>query len=181
MQPSLEELIEASENTPYHTILEVWRAVLAPVATERDNKVTPQWANRIINTYQEIRFSDMEPFKDLYFDLVQELAGILDEEIDTDEECLKHTSTEEDVERNSAHYLNVLFNWQKAILQHELQWDSNSPDAAIQIGALSEIHKMFFDKTGLTSLLDQINFEFTDSDRDLLASELEELKTSQEG
>jgi len=39
---------------------------------------------------------------------------------------------------------------------------------------------MFFDQNGLTALLDQIKFEFSDQDRDLLAAELQELRESRE-
>ena len=35
---------------------------------------------------------------------------------------------------------------------------------------------MFFDQTGLTSLLDNIKFEFSDEHRELLTMELEEMK-----
>lgn len=176
-----EDLVAEAEKAPYHSILEVWRAVLAPAEAERDLRITPQWANRIVASYRGIEFADMPKFRDMYFDQVQGLANILEDEIVTDAECLNITSAEEDVERNTVHYLNILFDWQKAIMQRELDWKPDDSDAALEIAVLSEIHKMFFDQTGLVGLLDQINFEFTDSDRQLLASELEDMKNLVEG
>jgi hypothetical protein len=43
------------------------------------------------------------------------------------------------------------------------------------VAALSEVHSMFFSPEGVTGLLDQINFQFTDADRQLLQEELQEL------
>jgi len=180
-EETIDDLAAEASKAPYHSILEVWRAVLAPAQAERATRITPQWANRVVNTYRGVEFKDMHRFTESYFDRVQELTIILDDEIALDDECLNVTSPEEDVEHNTVHYLNVLFNWQKCILAHELAWKPEDKDAAIMIGVLSEIHKMFFETTGLTGLLDQINFEFTDDDRQLLASELEDLKNMQEG
>jgi hypothetical protein len=175
------DIMAEAGRAPYHTILEVWRAVLQPAAAERNSRITPQWANRIVTSYRGIGLADMPRFRDTYFGMILELSLSLDDEIDGDAECLKHTSAEEDVEHNTAHYLNVLFNWQRIIVQRELDWECTSPDAAVEIAAMSEVHKMFFSENGLTALLDQINFEFTDSDRDLLASELAGMKNAKEG
>jgi hypothetical protein len=178
---TFEDITAEAGKAPYYTILEVWRAVLHPAAGEKLSRITPQWANRIVNTFQGIKLSDMPRFRDKYFELILELGLALDEEIDGDDECLKHTSAEEDVEHNTGHYLNVLFTWQRIILQRELDWECTSHDAAIELAVLSEVHKMFFSENGLTALLDQINFEFTDSDRQLLASELADMQNTQEG
>lgn len=168
-------------DTPYHTILQVWRAVLEPAERERLAQITPQWANRICATYREIYFSDMPRFRDLYFDKIAELSLVLEAEIDSDVECLNKATPEEDVEENGHHYLNLLIDWQRLFLQWELDWEPDVQDAAIEIAAMAEIHKMFFDQTGLTSLLDNIRFEITDDDRDLMGTALQELKDSREG
>lgn len=180
-EETIDDLAAEANKAPYHSILEVWRAVLAPAEAERGSRITPQWANRIVTSYREIGFKDMLRFRDMYFDRILELLIILDDEIALDDECLNVTNAEEDVEQNTVHYLNILFNWQKCILSHELAWRPDHEDAPIVIGVLSEVHKMFFETTGLTGLLDQINFEFTDDDRQLLASELDDMKNLQEG
>ena len=177
---TVEDILEQANNAPYHAILEVWDAVLKPAQEERTKKITPQWANRIVTTYTGIQFSDMMDFRDRYFDKIQQLHQILLEEIATDDECLNVDKAEEDVEKNSLRYLNILITWQKAFLQWELDWECTDSDAAIELGAISEVHRMFFDPNGITALLDQIKFEFTDADRDLLAAELNELREAQE-
>lgn len=177
---TVEDILEQANAAPYHTILEVWREVLKPAHTERLKKITPQWANRICTNYRELNFADMLEFRDRYFDKIHELEDVLAAEIETDDECLNLTTPEEDAEHNGHHYLNVLTNWQKTFLTWELEWDCADPDASIELAAISEVHRMFFDQNGLTALLDQIQFQFTDADRDLLAAELQDLRDSRE-
>lgn len=169
------DIIEDANQAPYHTILEVWREVLKPAAAERLKRITPQWATRVIATYSGLAYADMPAFRDLYFGSILTLAEILDNEITEDDECLNLHTPEEDLEHNSAHYLNVLISWQMQFMQWEVEWDATDPKAAIQVAALGEVHKMFFDPQGLTALLDQINFQFTDDDRDLMTTALQSL------
>jgi hypothetical protein len=178
---TVEDILAEADSTPYHTILEVWNEVLKPAVAERAVKITPQWANRITSSYREIDFRDVPAFRDAYFDKIEELAGILREEIEADPECLNLSSPEEDIEFNSGRYMNLLVNWQKTFLLWELNWDVAADWAATELAAIAEVHRMFFDSTGLTSLLDNIKFEVTDSDRDMLTAELEDLRAAQEG
>ena len=180
-QLTVEDILSEANKASYHTILELWREIFAPAKTERLKKITPQWANRIVTSFAGVTFADMPAFRDYYFDMLQELDAILLVEIDTDDECLKHTSAEEDVEHNTHHYLNVLITWQKQFMQWELEWDTTNPTAAVELAALSEVHKMFFDANGVTNLLDQIKFVFTDADRELLAAELADLVEQAQG
>lgn len=177
---TVQDILDEAENAGYHTILEIWREVLKPAEAERTKRITPQYANRICTTYNGVAFEDMPDFRDSYFDKIKQLTAILEAEIEGDDECLKFTTPEEDVEFNSHHYLNVLIDWQRAFLTWELDWDTTHPDAALELAAISETHRMFFDANGLTALLDQIKFEFTDADRDLLASALQDLRESRE-
>lgn len=178
---TVEDLVaDAAANVGYHSILEIWREVLVPSFEERKKKITPQWANRIVTTYNGLTFGDMHHFRDRYFDKIAELFAILAVEIEADTECLNVVTPEEDVETNSFRYINVLTNWQKAFLQWEIDWSAAASDAAVELAAISEVHRMFFDQNGLTALLDQIKFEFTDSDRDVLAAELNDMRAAAE-
>lgn len=178
---TVEDILAESENAAYHTVLEMWREVLKPATREASSKITPQWANRICSSYRELQFRDMPAFRDTYFERITTLADVLDVEIDSDDECLNMESADEDVEHNGRHYLNLLVDWQKLFLTWELEWECTDPNAAVDLAVIAEVHRMFFDNTGLTSLLDSINFEVSDADRDMLAAALEELRTSQEG
>lgn len=174
---SIEDFINSGGAEPgYHPILKIWSAVLEPAKAQLDEPITPQWANRITSSYREISFADMLEFRERYFGLVDALRQVVEDEIATDEECLTYTTPEEDVEHNSGHYKNVLRDWQKVILQRELDWDCADPHAGVEIGVISEVHKMFFGPTGLTQYLDNIKFEFTEADSAALAAELEALK-----
>lgn len=179
-QLTVQDIItEANEGTQYHTVLEMWREVLKPIATERTKPITPQWANRIVTQFEGLSFQRMPIFRDRYYEFAQQLADILNGIIDEDDECLNLTSAEEDIAYNAANYKRVLTEWQKQVLTWELNWSTEDSDAAEQIAAMSEIHKMFFDTQGLVALLDQVNMVFTDEDREALAAELNTLKESE--
>lgn len=160
----------------YRTILEIWSAVLKPSFSEKGQKVRPQWATRIVTGYPEVRFKDMDAFQETYYSRVQSLAAILNEVIATDDECLKRISAEEDAQFNGLLYRQVITDWQKQFLLWEMAWDCTDPEAAIDLASIAEVHKMFFDELGLISLLDQIDLQFTDADREALAAELQVVK-----
>jgi hypothetical protein len=167
---------QGEDGPSFHPILEVWREVLKPARKELSAKVTPQWASRIIGSYTGIGFADMEDFRDVYFTKLLQLADMVDAEIATDDECLSYTTPEEDVENNSVHYRNLLRDWQLAVMGWELEWETTNPLAAVELGAISEVHKMFFGPTGVTAMLDNIRFEFTEADQAELAEALETLR-----
>lgn len=160
----------------YHPILRVWQEILNASKQVRQERITPQWALHITTRHHDMHFQDMMNFRDLYYLSIDEMATALKFEIETDDECLKYTTPEEDVENNTFHYLNVIIAWQKLILTWELEWDTEAYDAAVQLAVISEVHKMFFGEVGLTSLLDQINFEFNEDSQNLLRDELKGLK-----
>ena len=177
---TVDDIVSEAAKSKYHTILELWRELLKASEQTRKEKVSPQWAVKVTTQYNEMTYADMDDFTDEYYDRVDDLRRILDAEIDTDDECLNFVSAEEDREGNGYHYINVLTDWQKQFLMWELDWNCGSPSAAIEVAVLSELHKMFFGELGITNLLDQINFEFTDSDRDALATALRELALPEE-
>jgi hypothetical protein len=167
---------EGDPDTTYHTILEAWREVLKPAAAEAKKNVTPQWANRMIATYMGLGYADMNDFRDLYYKRLQQMLDIAKLEIASDPDCLTKNDAAEDAAENSHHYKNLLMNWQLAILEWEMEWDCTSSDAAIEIGVISEIHKMFLSDQGLVAWLEQIKFEFTEADQEMLVQTLTEFK-----
>lgn len=160
----------------FHTVLEVWREVLKPAAAEATKRVTPAWASRIVAAFVGVTFADMEIFRDSYFGKLQQLYAILLDEIASDGDCLSYATVEEDATENGHHYKNLLLNWQLAVLQWELDWETTSGDAAVELAAISEVHKMFFSENGIVAYLDSINFEFTEADQAELHAALEELR-----
>jgi hypothetical protein len=160
----------------FHPILQIWQAVLQPSADVLTQKVTPQWANRIITAYVGLDFYDMELFRNKYFTKMADLAAILDLEVASDDECLTYTDPADDARHNSHHYKNLLLQWQQQILQWEMDWTCTDDDAATELAAISEVHKFFFGQTGLTAFLDNIGFEFTEDDTATLRVALEEFK-----
>lgn len=175
-----ELLAGTSENQPtFHPVLRVWREVLAPAKAESTKRVTPAFANKITSSYRELDFADMNDYRDRYFAKIAELAHILDLEIATDSDCLSYTTPEEDVENNSTHYKNLLLDWQKAILQWELDWDCTARGAAAELAAISETHRMFFGDIGLVAYLDNIKLEFDEGDQEAMSEALNEMREGQ--
>ena len=172
---------EGGGEEEYRTILELWAAVLKPAEGELGKKVLPQWGSRIVGNYPEISFKDLNDFRDMYYRRVMDLADILDYQIATDDECLKRISAEEDAQLNGLLYRTIIIEWQKQFLTWELDWDCTHPFAAISLASMAEVHKMFFSPEGLIGLLDQIDIQFTDDDREALAEELQELKDAVDG
>jgi hypothetical protein len=172
--------VETDEMPTFHPVLMVWREVLKPAAAEATKKVTPQWASRMVASYNGLEYRHMDELRDRYFGKVGDLLAILEHEISTDDECLKYTTPEEDVEHNTTHYLNLLLNWQLAFLSWELEWTCTDEFAVVELAAISETHKMFFGQTGLTAFLDNIRFQYTEADQADLAAALEELRAAAE-
>jgi hypothetical protein len=164
------------EPQAFRPILHIWHEVLKPAASEADAKVTPQWATRICAEYSQLRFDMMNEFRDIYFGKLAELNVILEDEIASDDECLTYTESEDDAKFNAHHYKNLLLQWQLSFLEWEMDWDCTTPYAAIELAAISEAHKMFFGQVGITAFLDNIGFEYTEDDSQLLATALEEFR-----
>ncbi len=159
---------------PYHTLLETWRAVLEPAGTGEMVKdpISPQWAVKMVTTYPGVGFTDVEAIHHGVFALAAELAELLDNEIKTDDECLKKATAEEDATENAQHYKDILAAWQIHMIQEELTWHPSHKDAAVQLAVLSEVQQMFLGEMGLAAHLDQIGFEFNDDDKAELQAHL---------
>jgi len=170
----LSELGEAQPQAPYRTLLEVWRAVLEPAVTGemRTDPISPQWATKMVTTYPGIGFADVEGIHHGVFDMAADLAKILQEEIDSDDECLKKASAEEDAIENAAHYKYLLAAWQVHLVQAELAWRPSHREAALDLAVLSEVQQMFLGEMGLVAHLDSIGFEFTEEDKAVLQDHL---------
>jgi len=176
--------ITTDELPSYHSILEVWRTVLGNARTEIEARITPQWATRIVSSYAELRYADMPEFQRRYFGKIIELLNLVEDQIETDDECLNITSPEEDAEHNARHYKEVLLAWQQRYLQWELEWSPADEHAAVELAAIAETHKMFFGQTGLTQQLENIRFEYTEADQqvvhDALRAQAEAFEAGQE-
>lgn len=168
--------VTTGDEPQFHPILEVWREVLKPAHTERDGKVTPQYANKIVSGYHGIEFVDMNVFRDRYYSKVIDLEKILHEVIESDDQCLLASTPEEDREMNSKHYRTVLLEWQKQFLTWELEWDTTDPLAGVEMGSVAEVHKMFFSEMGIVAYLQNIQFQFTEQDQAEIAEALQALK-----
>jgi hypothetical protein len=165
---------EEGKAPAYHTVLEVWREVLRPAAALSYEKVTPQYASKMLQSYAGLTFASTQELQDRYYQKIQQMADILDLEISGDKDCLSYSSPEEDVAENHTHYKSLLFKWQELLLQWELEWGCGDVDAAVELAAVSEIHKLFFSPTGLTAFLDNIRLELTEDDQEELAELLQE-------
>lgn len=171
-----DSLTDLGDGPSFHTVLQVWREVLKPALEERKKKATPQWATRICASYKEIYYADFADFKDRYYDKIEELYQMLLDVIDSDPECLNQETPAEDVEHNTVHYKTLIRDWQLKFLEWELAWSPDIKQPAIELAAIGEVHRMFLGDQGLLPFLESIQFQFTDEDREQLASDLEALR-----
>lgn len=160
----------------YHSLLQVWQTILAPAEEEQTERVGPNWGSRITQMYPQIKMQQMTEFRDRYFSKILELKHILDGIVEEFPEALQHLDMEADATENAVHYKNILFLWQAQIVQWEKEWDCEDEFAAVELGAISEVHKMFFGAEGVTAFLDNIGFEFTEDDQVELRDLLDEIK-----
>jgi hypothetical protein len=166
------KFIGIDKASEFHPVLEAWREVLKPIDGEKDARVTPQWATTICGRYREINFADMPEFQRRFYGHLLELRGLVHDEIASDGQCLEASTPQEDAERNSYHYKNLLMQWQLAVMQWEKEWDVTDPHAGVELAAIAEAHRMFFGPQGFTSYLDQIAFEYTEADQQDMADAL---------
>jgi len=171
------EIDSTPEEQPYRTLLELWRAVLASSEDVRKNdRITPQWASKIVGTYHGVGFKDVQKVHDGIFDASSTFARMLDEIIASDDECLNKVDAKEDAQDNARLYRQVLIDWQVWFVEQEARWDSSHEDAAIQLAILSEVHQMFLGQTGFIGHLDEIGFQYTEGDQEELTRILVDAK-----
>lgn len=163
----------------YHPVLQVWREILKPAREEMAKRITPQYASRIVQSYQDVGYNDMPEMRDRYYGKIIELLEILEAEIATDPDCLTYATPEEDVLENRAHYLNLLRDWQLQFLRWELDWETSDPHAGVELAAISETHKAFFGQTGVTQFLENIKLEVGEAEQTALANALAEMRGEQ--
>ena len=118
----------------------------------------------------------MPEYQKRFYSKILELRDLVVAEIETDDECLNRLTAEEDSIDNAPHYRELLFQWQKRILEWEQAWDCTDPNAAVELAAISDVHAMFFGQVGLTAYLDNIKFEFTEQDQAEMRQRLDEIK-----
>lgn len=175
-EADLNKLLDEGVTPVYHTILEVWKAMLDNADTEITKRITPSWAQRIVASFQDVHFPDMYVFRDRFYGKLQELRDIVVAEISTDDECLKIAKLEEDRELNAYHYRNILMMWQKAFLTWEIDWTPDDEFAGVEIASIAEAHKAIFGDTGLTQFLGSIGFVYDSEDQAEASAELDEYR-----
>lgn len=178
-EADLQSLVDVPD-VQYHSLLEVWRELLTPAGGEATKRVQPGWASRITGMYPQIKMQQMTIFRDNYFSKIEELKHILMLEIENDPDALQHLTPESDAEENRHHYTNLLLQWQMQILSWELNWIADDELSAVELGAISEVHKMFFAETGVTAYLDNIGFQFDELDQADMSVLLNDLRESSE-
>lgn len=166
------ELGQAQELT--HTILEIWQSVLSNIEANEDEHISPRYANSIVSSWPRLNFQEVKGYTKQYFTFLKGLREILTEEIDKDPSALENV--ENDAEDNREHYLELIGAWQAQIEIWELAWDSDDHGSHVTLAALADATSFFVGSQGLVEHLSQINFQFTDEDREALRLRLMAVK-----
>jgi hypothetical protein len=149
-----------------HTILEIWAKVLSNIEANEGEHISPRYANSIVSNWPRLTFQDVSAYTEQYFAFLKSLREVLTAEIDKDPAALERV--ENDAEDNREHYLELIGGWQALIEQWEQRWDSDAPDSHIILAALADATSFFVGAQGLVEHLSQINFQFSDEDREAL-------------
>jgi hypothetical protein len=149
-----------------HTILEIWQSVLANIEANEGEHVSPRYANSIVSNWPRLKFQDVKAYTKQYFAFLKSLREVLTEEIAKDPVAFERV--ENDAEENRAHYLELIGAWQELIESWEQEWDSDADDSHVTLAALADATSFFVGAQGLVEHLSQINFQFTDEDREAL-------------
>lgn len=165
--------VTTGDEPTFHPILKVWKEVLSNLPAQVDEKITPQYAMRICQTYPQLTFADMNKVRDAWHQKMEAFRQVLLETIDSDEDCFTPTTPEEDKAQNSKHYRTLLLEWQRLLLRWEMGWDCEDPEAAVDIASTAEVHSFFFSTTGLTAHLQNIQFDYTEADQAEVAAMIE--------
>jgi hypothetical protein len=149
-----------------HTVLEVWASVLSNIEANEGEHISPRYANSIVSNWPRLSFQEVSAYTRQYFIYLKALREFLTAEIDKDPEALKRV--ENDAEENREHYLELIGAWQEQIEKWEQAWDSDDHGSHISLAALADATSFFVGAQGLVEHLSQINFVFTDEDREAL-------------
>jgi hypothetical protein len=158
------ELGSAPELT--HTILEIWASVLSNIEANEGEHISPRYANSIVSNWPRLSFQEVSAYTRQYFTYLKALRELLTEVIAQNPDALKNV--EDDAEANRALYLELIGGWQELIERWELAWDSDDHGSHVQLAALADATSFFVGAQGLVEHLSQINFQFTDEDREAL-------------
>ena len=154
-----------------NSVLKIWQEVLVNADADRDQRISPRYANSIVSNWPKLGFGDVSQYHQRYFAHLIELRYILDEEIASDPKAFDHIG-EDDAELNREHYINLLTEWQVRIAQWEAQWDVDDEHAAAELAAVADVTAFFVGPQGLVEHLSQIGMLYTDEDRDRLRERL---------
>jgi hypothetical protein len=153
-----------------HTILEIWQSILSNIEANEEEHISPRYANSIVNNWPRLNFQDVPLYTATYFHFLKALREILTAEIDKDPAAFERV--ENDAEENRAHYLELIGAWQEQIENWEQDWEAAQVDSHITLAALADATSFFVGAQGLVEHLSQINFQFTDEDREALRQRL---------
>jgi hypothetical protein len=166
-----------------HTLLEMWRDVLSNIEGSAAEKVSPVIALKLVSSWPKLSFQEVPVYHKAYHEILMEGRNILDEVIRKHPGAFKNVAevgTEfSDAIANREAYIDILFEWQLLTLQLEAEWDASKDDSHIQLAAMVDAAALFSGEQGLIQHLSQpqINFQFTDADRDALGQRLELART----
>lgn len=160
------------DEAPPRTLLETWDKLLESAATVREERIAPDVAVKIVQSWPELKYSDLPAYNELFFSHVEEAHRILKEEIAKNDNCL--LNVDNDAEENGDIYRELIFLWQKHFLEVSHEWDPASVDAAVALAAMGRAQSFLFEPgRGLINHLDHLKgFEFGDADRDAMGDRL---------
>lgn len=166
--------LEAS--APYHSILEVWRASLAPVIDSPEKPTLVESAT-MVSSYANLTFGLAEVAYGLVRAHLTRILNLVNEAIEENEGCLDVQSPAEDREENGEIYVGLVKEFQRLLAEIDFSFDCNHPFAAAISAAFYQIHHMLMSSdAGMVRFLDNIQLIFTEEAQREVADMLQEIR-----
>ncbi len=147
-----------------HSLLEIWQSILSNIEAMEAERISTQLAFKLVQSYPFLKMQELRQYHWCFYSCLKMYRDILQAEIDSDPECLKHTEAVDDAEQNRHHYLNLLVEWQKLAKLWQDSWDSSADDSHIWFAAYADTQNFIMGEQGIVTLLDQIPFEYSEAD-----------------
>jgi hypothetical protein len=178
--PEVEEVQSPEEPTgkAVRTLLEVWRELLSSIEIVKGYKVGPAEASKVLRNWPSLKVQELTRYHELFYDYMTSVRNILTLEIESDPQCLQNV--DDDGIDNSAHYLNLILQWQLQMDQWSYEWDCDAEDAHVRMASLAEAQAFVFGPEGMAQHLDHIDFDFSEEDSNMVADALVAAKEARE-
>jgi hypothetical protein len=165
-----------------HTVLEAWRTIFDSVLNEKDQHVSLDLAFRILRTWPLFKTTDIRPYLERYYEILQNLGLHLEDIILENPGCLEYLgevgAQDSDAVANHDLYIEAIYRWSFELMKLELKWLPELDDAAIEMAVIADVAAFSTGPEGLIQHLGspQVGFRWSQVEQDGLQKRLDKAR-----